>query len=237
MPIPESEVSTIQPRRMSDVIHDKLLELIVSGALAPREILDDEKIAQLYDVSRTPVKEALNELASRGFVRIMPQRDTIVAPINESLYTDSMWIIGEILGQASREATNKLTEADIEYLQRNLVRQQASGAKMDSATYESVRQAEDSFFDFFVNRSGNIIYLEVLNRIRPHVMRARNLPGTTNEPDAIKIRLAQHEVLEATLARNEVEVEEAMRRFCEAAMQYFLPRVRLAALHSNQEHR
>ncbi len=52
---------------------------IVRGGLAPGAPLDETELAQRFKVSRTPVREALRQLAASGLVEARPHRGAVVA--------------------------------------------------------------------------------------------------------------------------------------------------------------
>ena len=57
----------------------QLADEIVSGALAPGSALDETDIARRFNVSRTPVREALRQLAASGLVEARAHRGAVVA--------------------------------------------------------------------------------------------------------------------------------------------------------------
>ena len=50
--------------------------------LAPGEALDETTISKTFGLSRSPVREAMVRLASEGLVRTLPNKNTIVSPLN-----------------------------------------------------------------------------------------------------------------------------------------------------------
>ena len=56
-----------------------LADEIVSGTLAPGSALDETDIARRFNVSRTPVREALRQLAASGLVEARAHRGAVVA--------------------------------------------------------------------------------------------------------------------------------------------------------------
>lgn len=68
-------------KRGALMVHEWLREDILWMEIAPGTALDEVALAAKYDVSRTPIREALLLLASEGFVHFLPNRSTIVAPL------------------------------------------------------------------------------------------------------------------------------------------------------------
>src|SRR4051812_11935225 len=57
----------------------QLADDIVRGALPPGAALDETEIAQRFNVSRTPVREALRQLAASGLIDARAHRGAVVA--------------------------------------------------------------------------------------------------------------------------------------------------------------
>ena len=68
------------PRResLTEMTVARLREAIVTGEFAFGELLSEGRIAALLGVSKTPVREAFQELRREGLVEIQPQRGTVV---------------------------------------------------------------------------------------------------------------------------------------------------------------
>jgi len=64
-----------------DKLADDLTEAILSGEFAPGFRLDEQHLAQHYSVSRTPVREALRQLATTRIIEIRPRRSVVVARV------------------------------------------------------------------------------------------------------------------------------------------------------------
>ncbi|HSV45283.1 MAG TPA: GntR family transcriptional regulator [Ramlibacter sp.] len=73
-------------------VHDVLQQAIVRGKLPPRTALSEATIASLIAVSRTPVREALAQLADEQLVQIYRQVGTLVAPVRLSLLEEGRFV-------------------------------------------------------------------------------------------------------------------------------------------------
>ena len=62
-----------------DVVYSSLRDLIVSNALPAGQKLVDRDLAELLEVSRTPIREALGRLAMTGLVEKRPRRGYYVS--------------------------------------------------------------------------------------------------------------------------------------------------------------
>ena len=65
---------------LGDSIRRKLADAIFAGEFALNQKLDEQELADRFGVSRTPVREALRQLASAGLVEIRPRRGAVIVP-------------------------------------------------------------------------------------------------------------------------------------------------------------
>lgn len=165
MPVPVTGAAS--PRRLiRDEVFLRLLDAIVDGDLLPGEQLYDAEIERWVGVSRTPVREALNQLAAMGLVEILPQRRTRVTPIESRRLRELLTTVGVLVAGVVRDATPLLTDADRETL-RSVPTGDAS---------EAVRSglSTDGFLGVFVRRLDNATVARLLKRHLPEVRRALN---------------------------------------------------------------
>ncbi|MFO1114512.1 MAG: GntR family transcriptional regulator [Beijerinckiaceae bacterium] len=62
----------------ADRIATEIADAILAGEFAPGERLDEQRLAETYEVSRTPVREALRRLVSSGLIELRPRRGAVV---------------------------------------------------------------------------------------------------------------------------------------------------------------
>jgi DNA-binding GntR family transcriptional regulator len=65
-----------------EVIAESLRQAIIDGQLGPGESLRQENLARHYAVSRIPVREALRQLGSEGWIVLEPNRGARVSPLS-----------------------------------------------------------------------------------------------------------------------------------------------------------
>lgn len=67
------------PRTRTETLRLQLADEIVTGVLEPGTPLDEQELARRFGVSRTPVREAIRQLAASGLVDTRPHRGALVA--------------------------------------------------------------------------------------------------------------------------------------------------------------
>ena len=98
-----------EPLIRSDRVRRQIADQIISGALRPGEELDEKKIAETFDVSRTPVREALRQLAAANLVEWRPHQSAVVAKITPSKMVEMFEVMAELEGFCGRLAARRMT--------------------------------------------------------------------------------------------------------------------------------
>lgn len=94
---------------LAEAIRVGLADEITSGHLQPGTELDEQAIARRFGASRTPVREALRELASAGLVTIQPRRGVRVATLTADHLGDLFELMAETEAMCARLATYRMT--------------------------------------------------------------------------------------------------------------------------------
>lgn len=94
--------------------HAKLRAMIFSGQLQAGQPMRQEEIARQLGVSRLPVREALNRLATEGLVELKPRRGFFVTSLNADEIEDIFDMRALLEARAGGLATERrsLTDAD-----------------------------------------------------------------------------------------------------------------------------
>jgi DNA-binding GntR family transcriptional regulator len=105
-------VTTLTSTKADDIA--RLLEdEIVAGVIAPGTVLRQEQLSERFDVSRTPVREALRRLAALGLVSFEPNRGVRVRSISPSELREAFLVRAELEALATEVATPKMTPDDL----------------------------------------------------------------------------------------------------------------------------
>ncbi len=111
--LPERERPGLSGRRtLAEELRFQLADEIVSGSLAPGAALDETEIAARFRVSRTPVREAIRQLAASGLVESRPHRGAVVARPNEQRLVGMFEAMGEIEGLCAGLAAERMTASE-----------------------------------------------------------------------------------------------------------------------------
>jgi DNA-binding GntR family transcriptional regulator len=103
---------------LKETASDYIREGVVSGRLGPGTKVDQDEIADALGISRLPVREALIELAAKGFVESIPRRGAFVVKLTPLDIEDHFEVIGLLFGLTARRAAEHITNEDLRKLQQ-----------------------------------------------------------------------------------------------------------------------
>ena len=107
------------PRRtLHDELVDRLRHMIIEGDLAPGEKLSEKDLCGHFDVSRTPLREALKVLAKDGLVRLIPNRGATVSKLTLEDLEEAFPIMGALEAVSGELACTHITDTEIAQLEK-----------------------------------------------------------------------------------------------------------------------
>lgn len=126
----------LRPRggRAAD-IRGALQDEIESGKLPPGTPLDERALAARFDVSRTPVREALQQLAARDLVRIAPRQGVTVSRLSIAKVRAMLEFIAELESIAAKLAARRIDDTLSRQLDEALARCQEAAVSGGAAEY------------------------------------------------------------------------------------------------------
>ncbi|MGM0884123.1 MAG: GntR family transcriptional regulator [Bacillota bacterium] len=161
-------INPINRLSFRDEVYQTLKKAIVMLELKPGQRLNDKELAEQFEISRTPVREALKRLEDEGLVESVPSSSTRVSPINVEGAKNAFTVVAALHSLAARLAVPLLSEADIEAMES--CNQQLSIALEHSNVIKAI-EADDAFHNIFINAAGNPEIRIALDRLSSKVHR------------------------------------------------------------------
>jgi len=96
----------------------ELARSILSGGIAPGTVLDETELAEGFAVSRTPVREALRQLASSGLVQQRPHRKTVVTKPDGDTLRGMFAVMGYLEALCAGLCATEMTAGERSELER-----------------------------------------------------------------------------------------------------------------------
>jgi len=155
--------------RRADKIAETLEQLVFSGTYRDGERLDELKLADQFNVSRTPIREALHVLVSSGLAEQIPRRGVFVRQPGPVELMEMFETMAELEAACGRLAATRITEDGLAQLVAANVSCQQAVENLDHDLYYT----ENERFHQIIYRGSANSYLEkqalqLQNRLRAY---------------------------------------------------------------------
>lgn len=145
-------------------VYSRLRDEILQVKLPPGSPLDEVGLSRRFDMSRSPIREALVRLSSEGLVVILPNRSTIVAPMDFQRIPEFLDALDLLQRVVTRLAALHRTDADLKEIRR-MQKAYEEGVGQSIATGDSLPMIERNYdFHMAIARAGRNHYFTDLYR-------------------------------------------------------------------------
>ncbi|HKF63698.1 MAG TPA: GntR family transcriptional regulator [Dongiaceae bacterium] len=183
-----------------DQVYRLLRQAILSLAMPPGAVIVEKEITERLGISRTPVRDAIRQLADERLVDIKPQSGTHVALIDRHQLEQGRLIRRALEVEGIKLATLNVGEAALERLEDLIALQERSAAR--GRHVEFIAQ-DDAFHRAISELSGYERFWPTINRSKAHLDRVRYL--SLPLPQHASKAIAQHRAILKALASGEPE--------------------------------
>jgi DNA-binding GntR family transcriptional regulator len=179
---------------------------ILSGRLGPGAVIDEEGIARKFEISRTPVREAILQLAHIGIVERRPRKGTVVAQMDVGRVIQMFEVMSEIEAICARFATRRMTQNERAALTRTHEISERALAAGDHGTYAA---NSHRFHVRIIQGTHNDVLIEYAHRLGMQLVPYRRFQ--LRYPGRSETNLREHGlILKAILSG---DAEQAARLF------------------------
>jgi DNA-binding GntR family transcriptional regulator len=183
-------------------VYSRLRKSIVDNEMAPRERLVETKIAKDMGVSRTPVREALQDLEREGLIDKILRVGYVVRPISRQELEEICRIRGVLEGLAAGLAMENAYDRLVRELRKNIL---VSEEKIAKGDYKAFVQLGAQFHEIIAKTSKSARLFELTQLLRRHMLRYRVQSVHQAEP-ALRGIAGHKAILDAIVGRDQAEV-------------------------------
>lgn len=185
-------------RPLRELVLDAIRGAIMNGTLQPRERLMEIQMAEELGVSRTPIREALRKLELEGFIVMVPRKGAYVSDLSFKDIADVFEIRAALEGLAAGLAAERITEEELESMERLLVEKQEAITQDDISKLVEV---DTKFHELMYQSSRNVRLGSIISNLREQIQRFRL--ASLSYPGRNKLSLEEHKkIVEAIQARD-----------------------------------
>ena len=193
--------------KKSSELRDEIESDILMGRYRPGERLDEQTLARRFDVSRTPIREALLQLQSSGLVQFHANRGAFVAELSSTDVLEMYEMRAELEGICGRLAAHRGAPDTVLVLGRAL---QTCERAAESGDLEAYFAANDQFHEVIYMMAGNKLITETATSLYRRLKSFRHIQLSSH--DRMKASLVEHRaIVGAISARDATRAETALR--------------------------
>lgn len=141
--------------RAATKAYDSIRSSIVSGNFEPGSRLKEEELVSRFEVSRTPIREALRRLHQEGLVDFVPNQGTYVKAWTAKDLEDIYSLRSVLEGFAARTAAECMSAADIAQLKQLAGTMESAVGSRIEGFEETLARANIEFHNIILESAGN----------------------------------------------------------------------------------
>jgi DNA-binding GntR family transcriptional regulator len=191
-----------------EIAYERLKDALQHAELQPGEVLSETRLSRALGISRTPVREALQQLATEGLVQVIPGRAVTVASPSVQSVMDVVHLRLLLEPELVRLATEAMSAEDARELGKTVDRMAEACSTGDHLSWS---RADTDFHDIIGNACPNQLLAEIVIQMRNRAHHLANIDSQTN-PARLTTCTAEHrEIANSVSARDAEGASQAMR--------------------------
>lgn len=153
---------------LKDHVYEYIAQKIQDGTLLPNQKVNEAEICKKLDISRTPTREALFQLASDNLLDYLPRRGFTVKAFDPKKKLDFSRIIGVLDALAATLCIDLLQEADLREMETLVDKIDEDISKLYFTEYY---MDQYNFHDIYIKKCDNPVLIETLNSLKNSFIR------------------------------------------------------------------
>ena len=206
---------------LREIAYERLKNAIQTGELKPGEPLYELHLSEMLQISRTPVREALQQLVLEGLVKNMPNRAMTVASLSMQEVLNVLHIRSLVDPEIARLVAEAASKEVFEILQQSVETMNAAALNDDRAEWS---KADTVFHETLCKACPNALLGELGLQMRNRM----HLVATDVQTTTVRLQACtkEHsEVVEALASRDAAAASEAMRQHIHHLRESFFKRL------------
>src|SRR5699024_3604078 len=165
-------MSKIETSLLTDQVYNVLKTKIIDGEHAPGEKLDIQKLSEEFGVSRSPVKDAINQLVYDGLIEIIPRKGTYVTEINYTTFLETFDARLMVEKWAAEQVIHRISAEKIEEM-KTIVQEMDDLLKSKPFSFDQYNQLDMKFHHTLVVETKNEMIHDLFKSFNTHIALSR----------------------------------------------------------------
>ena len=205
---PRSDYKARENQTVTSRIYAQLRDQIMYMQLVPGTSMSEQEMAQLFGVSRTPVREAFIRLSREKMVVVSPQRRTVIPKINIDRANQERFL-RESLEYAVLEQLIPIQTPEIIRQLRHQIHIQEQSIK--NGDYAAFLQHDDEYHDIYYTATNNFLCSQVLRRNVFDYQRLRYL-SLNSEENISAANMEEHKKMVDLIVSRDLQAVQSLLR-------------------------
>ena len=108
-----AEIISIPRAALHEQVAQRLRQMLVENQIVPGAKLNERELAEVLQVSRTPLREAIKMLAAEGLVELLPNRGAIAVELTEADVLNTFEVMAGLEAMSGELAAQRITDAEL----------------------------------------------------------------------------------------------------------------------------
>jgi DNA-binding GntR family transcriptional regulator len=130
-----TNVVSIPRAALHEQVAQRLRQMLVENRIAPGAKLNERELADVLNVSRTPLREAIKMLAAEGLVELLPNRGAIAVSLSETDVLNTFEVMAGLEAMSGELAAQRITEAELAEIKAMQFEMMAAYTRRDLSNY------------------------------------------------------------------------------------------------------
>lgn len=189
-----AEQSTQAAQSRGEVVYEWVRERIIDGRLPTGSRIRERDLAEEIQVSRIPIREAFPRLEAEGYIRTIPRRGAVVAPMGLPEVNEVFDVRASLEVLAAKLAAQQCADgADGAVVTAALARAERA---VESGAVKDIAFATAQFHSSIVELAGSALLSDLMVPVQGRVARLFNL---ANDRDALDLHREHYDLADAIL--------------------------------------
>ncbi len=205
--MPKNEVYEIHRQSLSEQVYFYIKRLILSGEIQGGQRIPEEKVAQQFGVSRTPIREALKRLEEYGLIQIKPRSYAVVVALEPQEAGQLAIIRAQLETLSVGLLTDCATEKDLKELDQLA---QECNDLISGGDIATTFEKDSRLHLEFARRTGNRHLYEIFEKLDAKIQLLRlvlRVPLTK-----LKLYVRHHDDIISAMRRRDKELAISLMR-------------------------
>jgi DNA-binding GntR family transcriptional regulator len=160
----------LQRLSLYEVVTRRLRRMVLEGDLAPGSRISEKQLCAAFEVSRTPLREALKVLANEGLVELLPNRGARVTDVDVQEVMHLFEVMAALEGLSGNLLATRASDADIAEIRLLHQRMMTHYRAHERNDYFQLNQR---IHRRLTEVAGNSVLLELQSTLTTRITRAR----------------------------------------------------------------